>query len=257
MNLSYPCYVVAGQAILSSNVAKVVWPFHTTPLGTASFDVTLTNTGSANAVCNRTVSPAAPWLSFTPNTNPITVAAGCPPSNSQTIQITATGPATEGVYKTTVTWAFAKGAVPLEVELYNFTNWFMEADQDIYTATARMAVNQNSRVGAQRTTHSFSYVSEAPTRPDYFFDGSLLIGTSATKLSMGAFADSAGFIGAGDPAIGRLFCLSDLQKDSIPNGATPTAPVIAIRGAVAATATRASALTLTTILRGGLTAVTS
>jgi PKD repeat protein len=210
---SYPCFAVTPVANLAASPTSILWPFHTIPGGTNSVPVILTNSGNTDAVYTRTVSytPAGSWLSFLNGANSA-VPAGCVHTQAETI--TATGPVTEGLYKATINWSYTGSkTLTMPVELYNYTAWFVEADNSIRTSTARLVTVQNSRVAAQRKDGGFKYASDGADT-SYLFDGSLLIGTSNTTLSMACFTDSAGFNGHGDILIGRLFCLSNMIFDS-------------------------------------------
>jgi len=89
---------------------------------------------------------------------------------------------------------------------------FSEENQTLRTAALKLAVNQTSRVAAQQTGLGFKYFADGGDT-SYMFDGSLIIGTSADDLSMAIFSDSTGH---GDPAIGRLYSLSNMTFDTLP-----------------------------------------
>jgi hypothetical protein len=153
------------------------------------------------------------WLSFAQPASS-TVPSGCVQTLAETV--TGTGPASEGLYKATVTWTYNPGGkiVTMPVELYNFTNWFMDENNSIRTATVAMAVNQSSRIGSSRAGYpGFRYFDD-PATVSYLFDGSLLIGTSNANISTSLHAADAGVRGNGDTAIGRMFGLSAMTFDS-------------------------------------------
>ncbi len=218
MNMSYPCFTVATDAVLSADPVERVWPFHTTPAAgpnhTASFPIKLTNVGNISADYVRTVAytPAGSWLTFDVG-GTSSVPAGC--TNFQTTNVTATGPGTEGVFKATITWSWLAKTLNFPVELYNFNTWNMEANLDIRTSTVRMVTDQNSRAAAQKPHgYGFHYASDHPDT-NYLFDGSVLMGTDSLHMSTAIFSDSTGFIGSFAGRIGRLFCTSGMSYDSI------------------------------------------
>ena len=218
---SHPCYVVTPVAILAIAPTEILWPFHTTPGSPGSTNhvhVTLTNTGNTPADYTRTVvyTPSvAPWLTFD---NPATgvgasVPAGCVQTQAETV--TAAGPAAEGLFKASIIWSYTGGkADTMKVELYNFTNWFMEENNTIRTAQVQMATNQTSRVGSQRAGYpGFRYFAVGDEDSSYLFDGSLLFGKDSLNLSALLHADSSGVRGNGDTLMGRLYGLSPTVFD--------------------------------------------
>jgi len=90
-----------------------------------------------------------------------------------------------------------------------------EENHTLRTAALRLAVNQTSRVAAQQPGLGFKYFADGGDT-SYMFDGSLIIGTSADDLSMSIFSDSTSPNGYSDPAIGRLYSLSDMTFDTLP-----------------------------------------
>jgi hypothetical protein len=216
----YQCYSIATEAILSVSPTEILYPFHTTaaagPNHTAVVPAVLTNVGNTPAVYTRTVvyTPAvAAWLGFA-NSASSSCPAGCTQTQAETI--TATGPAAEGLYKAEITWSYTGSkTLKMNVELYNYNdaNWIVELNNSIRTTHVRMAVNQTSRVSAQKAGFGFRYFADGGDT-SYMYDGSLMIGTSSTALSMGVFEDSAGIGGHLDPNIGRLFGLTAMTFDS-------------------------------------------
>ncbi|GEM_PF-1637499 len=219
---SYPCYTVDPVAILAVSPTSILYPFHTIPGGTNHVDLTLTNTGNTAAIYTRSVeytpTTGGTWLSFV-NSDNSSVSAGCTQTQDETV--TATGPATEGLYRATITWSYTGGkTLDLDVELYNFTSahWMVEQNNKIQTSWVRSVVNQTSRVGAQ--VEGFKYLSDLGDTA-YLYDAGIFVGTSNSTISMGIFTDSAGISGHGDTAIGRLFCVTTQTIDSTgtyPNG---------------------------------------
>jgi hypothetical protein len=213
---SYPCYAPTPTAILSVSPTEILYPFHTIPTGTAAVPTILTNIGNADAVYTRTVSYASGsgWLSFL-NSASSSVPAGCTQTQNETI--TATGPAIEGLYKATITWSYNPGSktlnMPVELYNYNNANWIVELNGSIRTTHVRMAVNQTSRASAQKAGFGFRYFADGGDT-SYMYDGSLMMGTSSTTLSMGVFEDSASIFGHQDTTIGRLFGLTAMTFDS-------------------------------------------
>jgi hypothetical protein len=216
---THQCFAVPSEAILSANPDSIVWPLHTIPGGTQAVPVLLTNSGTTNAVYTRTVNylSGSNWLTFVNPANS-TVPSGC--TTTQGEVFTAHGPATEGYYRATVTYSYTGSkTLTIPVELYNYaaSNWFMEENASIHTSYVSMVVNQTSRVGVKKGGFRyFSDLGETMADTAYLYDGSLLIGTSNTTLSIGAFADSAGAGGHVDALVGRLFGTSVTTYDTLP-----------------------------------------
>jgi hypothetical protein len=93
---------------------------------------------------------------------------------------------------------------------------YTEENHTLRTTALKMAVNQTSRVTSQHPGLGFKYLVDGGDTC-YMFDGSLLIGTSDQDISMGIYSDTTSPNGHGDPAIGRLYALSDMTFDTLPD----------------------------------------
>jgi hypothetical protein len=215
MSVTYPCITMATFSDLAPSPASFLYPLHTVPTQTHDENLTVTNSGNASTTYNYTVTyiNGAGWISF-PNGSSSTCLAGC--TNSDTKLVRFTGPASEGLYKATINLNFPNGekaTVPIAVELYNFTNFFLPQSAQLRTSCSRMGAAQTARAanGAGGTgTSNLTYFSD---QLDYVFDGTLLTARTATGLSS-LMHEGGGGTATPDPNVGKLWANSNTVYDS-------------------------------------------
>lgn len=214
MNLTYPCFSTDTYSHLSSSPAAFVYPFHTTPGQQRDSNIVLVNAGNTVANYTRTITylSGSGWLSF-PNDPPnSSVPVGCIFADS--LKLRVNGPATEGLYQAVLSFGYHNGesnvSLDIEVDLYNFQEFFLPTDVAINTATNRLNVNQAGRVGVYEQGNLFTYIAAGV---NYLRDGSLIVGTSASDMSWLIYQGSGGQPSASNP-YGPLYAKSTLTVDT-------------------------------------------
>lgn len=214
MNLSYPCFSTDTYSHLSASPAQFDYPFHTTPGQQRDSTFILVNAGNSVANYVRTITyvSGSGWLSF-PNDPPnSSVPVGC--SFADSLKLRVNGPAAEGLYQAVVSFEYYNGdsnvTLDLEVDLYNFQEFFLPTDVAINTATNRLNVNQAGRVGVYEQGNLFTYTTAGV---NYLRDGSLIVGTDAHNLSWLIYQGSGSEPSVSNP-YGRLYAKSNLTVDT-------------------------------------------
>lgn len=213
MNLSYPCFSTISYSHLSASPASLVYPFHTTPAQQRDTTIVLVNAGNAIANYSRSITylSGSGWLSF-PNDPPNgSVPVGC--SFSDSLKLRVNGPVAEGLYQAVVSFVYNDGdsmtTLTLDVDLYDFQQFYIPTDYAINTATNRLNVNQAGRIGAYEQGNLFTYTAAGL---NYLRDGSLIVGTAANNLSWLIYQGSGGKPTAAN-SYGPQYALSDLTVD--------------------------------------------
>ncbi len=214
MNLSYPCFTTQTYSHLSAIPTAIGYPFHTTPSQQRDTSITLVNAGNAVATYVRTTNyiSGSGWLSFPNDPANSSVLVGC--TFADTLKLRVNSPATEGLYRARVDFAYNDGdsnlVLSVFVDLYNFVEFYLPTDQAINTVTNRLNVNQGGRIGNYEQGNLFTYTAAGV---NYLRDGSLIVGTQAHSLSWLIY-DGAG----GQPTVAnpydRLYAKSNLVVDN-------------------------------------------
>ncbi len=214
MNLSYPCFSTETYSHLSAIPVSINYPFHSVPGHQSDTTLIIVNSGNAAANYTRSVVylSGSNWLSF-PNDPPNSVVpVGC--VFADTIKVNAMGPATEGLFQALVRFEYDTGdsmvTLQTEIDLYNFTEFFLPTDLSINTATNRLNVNQAGRIGNYDQGNLFSYTAAGV---NYLRDGSLIVGTSASNLSWLIYQGAGGQPGVANN-YGPLYAKSALTINS-------------------------------------------
>ncbi|MGB5107283.1 MAG: dockerin type I domain-containing protein, partial [Candidatus Zixiibacteriota bacterium] len=214
MNLSYPCFSTQTYSHLSSSPTAISYPFHTTPLQQRDTAIVLVNAGNSVANYVRTINfiSGSGWLSFPNDPANASVPVGC--VFADTLMLRVNGPALEGLYQARVDFAYSDGdsnvTLSVDVDLYNFIEFYLPTDQAINTVSNRLNVNQAGRVGNYEQGNLFTYTAVGV---NYLRDGSLIVGTQANKLSWLIFAGSGGAPTPSNP-YGSLYAKSNLAFDN-------------------------------------------
>jgi hypothetical protein len=214
MNMNVACFNMTLFRSLSAVPSGFLYPFHTVPTMNTDTTFQLTNSGNDNAAYTTSIAytTGSGWLSFLAGTGTGSCPAGC--TNTFTVQMRATGPATEGLYIADVSVNYNDGTGPVSlvipVELYNFTSFFLPQNAAIRTASVRLNVDQTSRSADQSTQNGMYNFADSTS---YLFDGSLIIGNAANNLSWLIFEGGTGLPSGTNP-FGPLYAVSDETYDS-------------------------------------------
>jgi hypothetical protein len=214
MNLNLACFGMTLFRSLSAVPSGFDYPFHTVPTQNTDTTFVLTNSGNDNASYTTSITyiNGSGWLSFLGGTGTGVVPAGC--TNTTTLQMRATGPATEGLFCATVIITYNDGTnvVTLEISvwIYNFSSFYLPQNAAIRTASVRLNVQQTSRTGDQEAANGMLNFADTSS---YLFDGSLVIGNSANNLSWLIFEGGTG-LPTGTNPFGSLYAVSDETYDS-------------------------------------------
>ncbi len=214
-NLSHPCFAAgASYSQLAIEPAAFNYPFHTSPSQVLDTFIVLTNSGDAVANYTRGIvfQHGANWLVF-PNDPPSgSVPVGC--VYFDTLKVRVTGPALEGFYEATVGFTYHNGTTEvseqIEIDLYNYAEFYQTSNFALRTATVRTAVNQAARAGSYSAGNQFTYMGSGA---NYLRDASLILGTSRNDLSWLIYDGGGGAPTASNP-YGRLYAASALVIDS-------------------------------------------
>ncbi|MBK7090329.1 MAG: dockerin type I repeat-containing protein [bacterium] len=211
MFLSHPCFAMDTYRSVTSTPAGILYPFHATTAQVANTSITLTNAGNTTANWTRTIAynVGSNWLTV-PASGAVT--AGC--TNSQVLAISAGPLATEGLYTATITFSYeGPSTFQVPVEFYVFDSFFLPQDQAIHTALVRMNVNQAGRNSHQEVGRMFyNFVDQQ----EPIYDGSLVLGNSATSLSWLIFEGGGNVPTVSNP-FGPLYAKSNTAIDSTGN----------------------------------------
>jgi hypothetical protein len=209
MFLSHGCFPMDTYRFLTATPSGLTYPIlHAAPTMQANTTLTLTNAGNATANWTNviTYNIGSGWLNLSAAG---AVTAGC--TNSQTLNVTAGPIANEGYYSATITFTYQGPTMfNVPVEFYVFTNFFLPQDAALRTELVRMNVNQAGRNSHQEPGKMFYFFNEE-TEP--IFDGSLILGNSATNLSWLLFEGGGSNPTVSNP-FGFLYASSNTTHDS-------------------------------------------
>ena len=215
MNMAVPCVEMAAYASLSLTPTEFLYPFHTDPLQDTTVTFLIQNSGSATANYARSIEylNGSGWLDFPSQPASGSVSAGC--VNSITATMVATGPAAQGLFKARVHFVYDSGfgvdTATLAVDLYNFETLCDPPQAVIRTSCARLHVDQTARVGDQDSFNGFTYFADGSS---FLYDGSLILGTSASNMSWSIYKPDPNSCGVPPAAPGLLYGLGQLSFDS-------------------------------------------
>ncbi len=209
MYLGRACFPMDTYRSVTANPAGLVYPLlHATPGNQDSENLVLTNAGNATANWTRTITynSGSGWLNVSASG---AVPAGC--TNSQTLLVTAGPIGSEGYYSATITFNYeGPSSFQVPVEFFVFNNFFLPQDAAIRTSLVRMNVSQAGRNSHQEAGRSFYFFSD---QSEPIFDGSLVLGNSATNLSYQIFEGGGSAPTTNNP-FGYLYAQSNTTYDS-------------------------------------------
>lgn len=160
-------------------------PFNTKPNQAVDTTIVLTNMGSTDADFTVSVNYISgnAWLGVSP------VSGSIAPSvdNAVTLDITATGPTSEGLYQAeiVITHNDTKGTTIVPVDLYSFEEFHTPLeDADIRTTQSQLNVRQASGIGNQKSLYNYYWFADLSS---YLLDASLILATDRENCNFNIY----------------------------------------------------------------------
>ncbi|MFH2056519.1 MAG: hypothetical protein ABIJ61_11210, partial [bacterium] len=171
----HECFDMETYVYLSAKPNSFGYPFSTAPGVPTDTSFVLQNSGNTTAFWNSSISYTAGsgWLQLIPSSG--SVAAGC--DNTAGVDLTATGPGTEGLYEATITINYGTGIQEVDVELYCFDPFCLPEHVRLRTNAVLMSVAQEGRAANQVDDAGFAFFVDTT---NYSFDGGLILSNPNT-----------------------------------------------------------------------------
>lgn len=206
----HPCFPMETFVTMEVSPEGFIDPFNTQPNVAIDTTFTLTNLGNDDANWSHTITylSGTNWLSLAPGSGSIPPAV----NNTGDVTLTATGPATEGLYQAVVNISHndTKATIEIPVDLYCFTNFYLPENATIRTNANELTVQQVSRVGVQDLGSQMEWFSNNDVM---LYDGSLVIGYDANNLFTNIFYELGDTV-ADDNPLRELRALGPTGYDS-------------------------------------------
>jgi hypothetical protein len=203
-----PCFDMDEWVELSSLPGQFAYPFHAATGESVDTHLVLTNLGNVFANYSTDVNyiSGTNWLTIDPPTGSVPI--GC--DNQLELDITATGPLTEGLYQAEIIVSYSRAILTVPVDFYVFDQFYEPESIRLRTSTCALTVQQASRVGIEDLLGGFNWFVDSSS---YLRDGSLIIGNSHDNLSLAIYQDAAT---EGPPANPwkRLYAISGVTVDT-------------------------------------------